>query len=149
MAQAAIRKYRIQEGAPYLPVLLISHDSSERWVGVKGIQEFQKGDGFPYYAAMLYDSDADVACEAARSFAFVNDRDADPILYRFLNDTSNDKKRQVVVKTVVQALCHIHHKDCPETVEDIKLPDVAEEWMRRLHPSPENMHEGVQPEHAR
>ncbi|HTS17503.1 MAG TPA: hypothetical protein VMP11_08015 [Verrucomicrobiae bacterium] len=134
MAQAAIREYKVQEGAQYLAVLLPSKDSNERWAGLKGIEEFQRGDGFPYYAAMLYDPDADVACEAARAFERVDCKDADPVLYRFLCETSPGHAKQIVVKSVIHTLCCLHHEACASSIDDVKLPDAVDYWIRRLNP---------------
>lgn len=126
---AAIHVYKIQDAADSLPVGLFSKQAQERLSTVIAIRDLLGWKGLPYYVELLYDSDEDVASEAAKSFQSCKIEDAVPHLLNYLRMNGKSDRKAVVVKCVIKSLCDLHGEPFNEKAE---LNKTVDEWVKRL-----------------
>jgi hypothetical protein len=125
----SIRVYKIQDAACSLPAGLLSKLPGERFSAILGIREMLGWKGLPYYAELLYDTDADVASAAAKSFQTCKREDAVPHLLRYLRKYGRTRSKKAVTKIVIDSLCTLHGEP---VLENVDLRQAVDEWIKRL-----------------
>jgi len=128
-AVMAIDVYKIQGAAASLPAVLVHKDPFERACAIGGIRHLLGWKGLPYYADSLYDSNTDVAAEAAKAFRTCKKEDALPHLLRYLRKFGKSNAKKDVTKSVINSLCQLHGEPIKE---NLNLKRAVDEWVERL-----------------
>jgi HEAT repeat protein len=108
--------YRIRDVASSVGVGLLSTNSAERFSALEGINRLIGWKGLPYYAALLYDRDEDIATSAARALRSCRKEDVAPHLFRYLTQSDHDKRKRVTV-AVIKSIYEIYGEPTPKTLE--------------------------------
>jgi len=108
---------------------LLSKESDERLATINGINQLLGWKGLPYYSAMIYDRDPNVASEAAIAFNSCKPEDAAPHLIRYLREKGRARSSRRVTTTVIQTLYKLHHEPIPEKLQ---LKQEVNRWIQRL-----------------
>jgi hypothetical protein len=130
-----IGAYKIQDAACSLPAGLLSKSPAERLTAVRGIRKLLGWKGLPYYAHLLYDSDAEVASEAAIAFRSCNREDAVPHLLRYLRQCGKSPRKTPITRSVIETLGELYGE--PVSGE-FNLKNAVENWTKRLCKQPSN-----------
>lgn len=133
LANLHIKRYKVEDLACCYPALLLSVDNVVRLSGLRGIKQFLREKGLPYYAILLNDKDLEVASEAAEAFALCRKEDAVPHLLAYLNERAKSRRHRSVVSAVVKSLNKLHDEDA-NVPSDITAS--AEAWIKRLSEGP-------------
>ena len=104
LAQLHIRRYEVKALAHTLPLLLLDTNAIERVFGVMGIQHFYGAMGFPYYARMVDDPDAEVAARAALALTQCSPHDARRHLARYFKSIAAGETQESIISDVLKGL---------------------------------------------
>jgi len=124
-----IRVYRMEKAAGVLPAGLLSKHAVERCSAVRGIRKMMGAIGLPYYAKSLYDSDLEVASEAAKAFRCCKREDAVPHFLRYLRECGKSHRKRSVTRSVVDSLRELYGEPVTENGE---LKKEVDDWVKRL-----------------
>lgn len=100
----AVDVYGVEQAACYLGASLLRKEPHERLSAVRRMRKLLRGNGLPYYSALLDDPDNSVASEAAKGYATCKKENAIPHLLRYLREHGDSAERQVVTDEVIDTL---------------------------------------------